>query len=182
MKLHERLLSIAEITALEDSFSLGVPSLGVAASALEDRWEQGVRDSETIVRLLFLRWYAGVEQEQHTGLSLAGPQPSSLVSELGGDENLLPEAQFCLGYMARFFPWAVGKLDEWEGRWRPLCLLATGASPESALFSDWNYFMGSAKDTEHLRTSLRKEVHARFHGRGEFGRYFHHVFSARLSD
>lgn len=142
-----------EITRIEDRYcKRGESSLGEAFEALRDRWEQGERDRETALRLLFLSWYTLAEPVWLTGL----PDSSDVfawfkrVSEhldetLGSDK----EYHFVLGYMATAYPWCCGDEAEWAKR-----------GPKHL------------KKVKSLESAVDPGI---FSGRGAYGQYFEHI-------
>ena len=165
-------LSLAEITGIETAFDLGAPTLGLAVRKLEERWEAGLRDEETRLRLAFLAWYGAESPQVEHGLEPPLPLPADL---LLGDEaraaGLSAEACFVTGYLAWFDPWAFAR-EGWEELHHEEHLRrATERDPESLLFANWRFLVGETTDPEGLRRHHDSEVHARFHGRGALGRF-----------
>ena len=76
--------SIAEIDILERAHNLGAKTLGDAADSLLLRWQSGLRDNETFIRLAFLCWYSRSEPNWYNGLSDILPSVDKLINELGG--------------------------------------------------------------------------------------------------
>ena len=58
---------IGKVEARYDGSS-GQPSLGEAYILLRQRWQEGARDLDTALRLMFLAWYANCEPSHLTGL------------------------------------------------------------------------------------------------------------------
>ena len=173
------LLSLAEITVLEDADALGGSTLSAAAEALHGRWQRGIRDSETLLRLLFLLWYNCADQGF---LSQAHSYPAAedLIEEAGGAEALPPDSLFVLGLLADLFPYCFGSEDEWRQKSKVFLQRAAEQEPHSRLLRNGAYFVGKADDTRDPRIYIEPEVHARFSGRGELGRYMHHMLTTLL--
>ena len=53
------MVELTEIDAIEAKYALpsGQPTLGEAYKLLCQRWQEGARDMETALRLMFLAWY-----------------------------------------------------------------------------------------------------------------------------
>lgn len=171
------LRSLAEVTAIEVAHRYGVPCLGRAAAELLRRWRHGVRDPETLIRLVFLTWYQRCQGLEPTGLDAELPTPESLIDEAGGEGALDPEARFLVGYMARLFPYAFGTEARWKARAEPLLADAAATMPTSVLFANWRIYHDKDAPTHGRRLRLNAEVHARFSGRGALGDYFVHVLT-----
>ena len=168
---------LAEITAIENAYLHGVPSLGHAAAELLRRWHHDLRDAETLIRLIFLAWYQRAEPTHLTGLGGELPSPDCLISEVGGDASLDVESRFVVGYLARLDPHAMGG-SNWEERAE--ALLTGAASSTSALFADWRIFFESSAPVRGRKLNLVAEVRARFAGRGAMGDYFVQVLTSAV--
>lgn len=175
----QRLLSLAEITALEDAHLLGGPTLGVAAGALLGRWRHGMRDAETLARLLFLIWYDCADQS-FLPETLQHPSAAELIGEAGGEAALPADTLFVLGFAANLFPYCFGAEAEWARRSRTLLERAAECEPQSRLLRNWPFLIREADDTRDPRIYIEAEIHARYCGRGELGRYMQHMLLTRL--
>jgi hypothetical protein len=112
-------MELGQITDIEDRYAGrdGKPTLGDAYSALLHRWESGETDRETVLRLMFLAWYACSEPTWLTGL----PENPAVNREvfrkafehLGGKKTDDPEVVFTVGLMASMFPYCCGDQTAW---------------------------------------------------------------------
>ncbi len=183
--MQDRILSIQEINEIERAYSHGgAPTLGFAASALLQRWRFGLKDEETLIRLVFLLWYRMTEPPYLTGLDkfeLKGVSVESLLADFGGEDHLSGEARF-VGAILGHGPYAygLGNEAEWQARSRRFFSEAAKMESCSLLFADWTYLIGESNDTRNLKTKIEKEIHARFHGRGYMGEYLKHMLSGML--
>jgi len=101
--------SLAEIQRVEDEYRRGVPALGRALRLLISRWQAGARDEKTVLRLLFLLWYAVAEPPYLTGLDevVGAPSFNSVFEQAGGEEGASPLVLFALSVMIDVYPNAV---------------------------------------------------------------------------
>ena len=147
--------TLEQIDEVEAKYSgqEGIPSLGLAFKMLRSRWQAGLRDRETTVRLMFLAWYCYAEPTFLTGLP-DNESTSALLLEtfesLGGTSSMDAEVCFVVGLMAQLFGIAFGEQSKWiatgaELKARAGCLNPKGFSPEY------------------------------FEGRGAYGDYFSHM-------
>lgn len=165
----QRLLSLSEITALEDAHPLGGSTLGVAAEALLWRWQHGMRDAETLARLLFLIWYDCADQ-RFLPETLRSPSAEELIVEAGGEAVLPADTLFVVGFLANLFPYCFGVQADWERMSRTFLERAAEREPQSRLLQNWSFFVGEADDTRDPRIYIEPEIHARYSGRGELSR------------
>lgn len=177
-----KLLSLAEISAIEEAYRLGGPCLGQAAAELLRRWEKNLRDTETLMRLVFLSWYQQCEPSHLTGLDEELPSAESLIEQAGGEAALGPEARFIVGYLASVFPWSVGREEYWKERAESLMAGAAAEEPESALFECWGYYAGKERELPKTRLQVNAEIHARFSGRGALGVYLEQVLTRSAAE
>lgn len=175
----QRLLSLSEITALEDAHQLGGSTLGVASEALLARWRHGMRDAETLARLLFLIWYDCADQS-FLPEPLQRPSVDELIGEAGGETALPADTLFIVGFVANLFPYCFGAEAEWERRSQVFLERAVEREPQSRLLRNWPFFIREADDTRDPRIYIEPEIHARYAGRGELGRYMQHMLLTRL--
>ena len=179
----DRILSIAEITQLENAYIVGAPTLGIAAAELLRRWRFGLKDEETLLRLIFLRWYSLTEPPFLTGLNEFADEVEveNVLDEFGGEDRLSGEGRFVIAVLGHG-AYAVGLGEEaaWHEKSRRYFLAALRDDPASRLFADWKYLIGEAKDTRNLKTKIEPEIHARFAGRGYMGEYLKHTLSGML--
>jgi hypothetical protein len=176
----EKILSLSEITEIEQAYKHGAPTLGAAAEALLRRWRHDLRDQETCVRLLFLIWYGCAEPPFLTGLEKELPSAQNIIDEIGGEGALPAETLFVLGVLASMFPYCFEGEAVWESKSRELLKRATELEPASRLFADWAFFVNEASSTMNLRTRIAPEIHARFNGRGALGEYMLHILTGVL--
>jgi hypothetical protein len=149
------MISLEEIAAVEEQYRGrdGKPSLGDAYSLLLSRWNEGARDRETSLRLMFLAWYALAEPTQLTGLSGSDDTRKVLLQtfeSLGGKDSIDPEFCFVAGYMASFLGWIFGNEAQWSAVGHSMLARARRLKP-------------GGLPPEH------------FEGRGAYGEYFAHV-------
>ena len=171
--------SIAEIDILEKAHTLGAPSLGIAAEALYVRWQAGLRDQETFIRLAFLSWYGRIEPTQLTGLVATLPSVDELIQSWGGLLHLCHESKYVLAALATEYPWCLGDELSWTQLAVQLPEEVSALEPTSVVYSDWRYIFGLQNEPRGLRKQLAAEFHARFHGRGYMGTYVCAVFGRR---
>lgn len=172
------LRSLAEITAIETAYRYGVPCLGRAAAELLLRWRHNLRDSETLIRLVFLAWFQRCEPPHLTGLQEELPTPEDLNHEAGGDSALDPEARFVVGYLATLFPYALGAGPHWEERAQALLADVAATVPTSLLFASWQILFDKDAPIQGRRLKLNAETRARFAGRGALGDYLVHAITS----
>jgi hypothetical protein len=172
--------SIAEIDVLERAHNLGAKTLGDAADSLLARWQSGMRDNETFIRLAFLCWYARSEPTWYNGLPDTLPRVDELIDELGGISSVSAESKFVLAALAIGFPWCLGEEKRWTYLANELPEAARILEPKSVVFSDWRYVFGLQEERKSLRHELCAEFHARFDGRGYMGIYLQSVLGNRF--
>jgi hypothetical protein len=179
--MQERVLSIAEIAQIEAGYTIGAPTLGFAAAALLARWQFGLRYEETLLRLVFLRWYSLIEPPFLTGLGDFGEtvDAETLITEFGGDASLSDEGRFIIGILGHG-PFAFGLGEEEAWRERARTFFRAAAVSGSMLFADWNFLIGEAKESLNLKSKIGLEIHARFYGRGYMGEYMVHILTGML--
>ena len=179
--MQKKILSLAEITEVERAYKYGVPSLGSAAEELLHRWRNNLKDEETFVRLVFLRWYSCSEPDWLTGLNKEIPLIENIIAEFGGENSLAAETLFILGVLGgNTFAFCFGEESTWREKCRGFLKRAAELEPTSQLFADWTYFVDESPSTKNLRTKITPEVHARFHGRGALGDYMEHILTSAL--
>lgn len=108
-----------EIDALEAQYRgpSGKPTLGRSYELLNERWQNGARDRETALRLLFLAWYSCSEPAHLTGLGAANPAPqliTDLFTNVGGEDAANEEVWFVVSIMAEVAPWCLGDEKYWQ--------------------------------------------------------------------
>ncbi|MBX3267366.1 MAG: hypothetical protein KF831_11735 [Acidobacteria bacterium] len=171
-------LSIQEINEIERGYSHGAPTLGFAANALLQRWQFGLRDEETLLRLIFFIWYRITEPTILTGLDKAKFDEVSveaLIENFGGEHSLSAEARFIIAILGHGpYAYGFGNEKKWHETSRRFFTDSVELSPESRLFSEWKYLIGEASDSRNMKTLIEKEIHARFVGRGYMGDYLVH--------
>ena len=174
--------SIAEIDILEQAHGVGAPSLGVAAFKLMERWNSGLKDNETFIRLSFLCWYSLSEPTWYNGLPMSTelPKIDNLINDLGGIKEIKPESKFILAALATGYPWCLGDENKWSNLATSLPVEAAHAEPSSFVFKNWQYVLGLTKERNDLKIKIKEEFHARFHGRGYMGIYLCSIFGGKL--
>jgi hypothetical protein len=182
--MQDKILSIQEINEIERGYSHGVPTLGFAAKALLQRWQLGIKDEETLVRLIFLLWYRMTEPVFLTGLDefkVNDISVESLMHDSGREIGLSGEARFVVAVLGHgAYAFGLGSEVEWHGRSRRFFAEAAEMESQSLLFADWMYLIGEAEDSKNLKTKIEREIHARFNGRGYMGEYLTRVLSGML--
>jgi len=179
--MQKKILSLAEINEIERANKHGVPSLGLAAEELLHRWRNNLKDEETCIRLLFLRWYSCSEPDWLTGLNKEIPSVENIIAEFGGESSLAAETLFVLGILGgNTFAFCFGEESIWREKCRGFLKRSTELEPTSQLFADWAYFVDESPSTKNLRTKITPEVHARFNGRGTLGEYMEHILMSAL--
>jgi hypothetical protein len=131
----------------------GQASLGEAYALLRQRWQEGARDLETALRLMFLAWYTNCEPIHLTGLPADEPTTplfNEIFDQVDGPGCTDPQFYFVVGFMAELFPWACGDEKVWAERARTC----------KARYEQLGGPKFNAED---------------FAGRGAFGSYFAHM-------
>lgn len=168
--MRDRILSLAEITLLEQSLALDAPVFGAVLQALNARWQVPLRDTETATRLLFYIHEGQTMQPQYTGITAADlPPATQVLAEAGGEEALPADALFGLALLLAWQAWPFGDEREWGATAQRWAEAATRREPESRLFREWPYFFGEESDTRGPKIYIAPKIHARYHGRGAFG-------------
>lgn len=182
--MQNNILSVQEINEIERGYSHGAPTLGFAANALLQRWQFGLKDEETLIRLIFLLWYRMTEPSLFTGLDKFRSEDisvESLLSDFGNENRLSGETRFIVAVLGHgAYAFGLGNEVEWRTKSRRYFANAANLEPQSFLFADWTYLIEESKDTRNLKTSIEKEIHARFAGRGYMGDYLEHVLSGMI--
>lgn len=179
--MQKKILSLAEINEIERAYKHGVPSLGLAAEEFLHRWRNNLKDEETFVRLIFLRWYSCSEPGWLTGLNKEIPSVETIIAEFGGENSLKAETLFILGVLGgNTFAFCFGEESVWRAKCRGFLKRATELEPTSSLFADWAYFVDESSSTKNLKTKINPEIHARFNGRGALGDYMEHILTITL--
>lgn len=184
--MQKKILSISEITDIERAYKHGVPSLGIAAEELLHRWRNNLRDEETCIRLIFLRWYSCSEPIWLTGLEMETPLIQSaliqsVIDEFGGEDSLSAETLFVLGFLGgTLYAFCFGDESIWQKKCKGFLKRATEIESTSQLFADWAYFVDESSTTKNLRTKIAIEIHARFNGRGALGDYMELILTSFL--
>jgi hypothetical protein len=175
--------SLADITILEKAYECGARSLGDAALALKARWDAGLRDQETFIRLAFLCWYSQSEPGYLTGLDETEGLPSveDLYSIYGGAAALEPDSLFVLALLSHGYAFCCGDEATWQSRSGELFTLAAERAPFSSVTTNWRYLLGLTEQPEGLRKDIDPELHARFSGRGYMGSYVLHICTVSRS-
>ncbi len=147
------MLDLDAITAIEERYTRHWEhTLGEAFGALRERWENGARDDETALRLLFLAWYSCAEPPGLTGLACesASDLTSELWTHFGGAQSGSSEFLLSMAVYIEVAPYCLGPEALWTSRGRGL------------------------RERAH---ELRPSGHdpALFEGRGAFGHYMAHM-------
>ena len=129
--------------------------------------------------MLFLIGYDCADQG-FLAETLRHPSAEELIEEAGGDAALPADTLFVVGFVAKLFPYCFGVEAEWERRSRAFLERAAESEPQSRLLRNWPYFVREADDTRDPRIYIESEIHARYSGRGELGRYMQHMLRTRL--
>lgn len=176
--------SLEDIAVLEKAYECGAKSLGTAAIALKARWDAGLRDQETFIRLAFLSWYSQSEPGYLTGLDQAQGLPTvdDLYASYGGSSALEPDSMFVLGLISHGYAFCCGDESTWQRRSEELFELAASRSPSSHVLTNWRFLLGLSNDPNGLRKSIAPELHARFSGRGYMGTYVLHFCNPERGD
>ncbi len=170
------MLSLSQITQIEEADALGAKTLGVALDQLMLRWDSGLTDDETFIRVLFLKWYSLCEPNWYNGLP--DSQEISIENFIEGKGKLSSfqlEHQFIIGVLANSFPWCFGDEEKWKNISQELLSETQRLGASSPVFSNSKYLLGQAKEVNGLRKNIFPELRARFYGRGEMGRYLLHI-------
>lgn len=176
----EKILSLAEISAIEQAYEHGVPSLGRAEAELLRRWRHRLRDTETAIRLIFLHWLSCAEPHAPTGLEAEIQKADFVLAELGGVSGLPAEGLFALGILADLRPDSMGEETAWRSRSRDFLRCAAELEPSSRLFRAWPFLVGDVTEPPLGVPLLAAEIHARFDGRGAFGAYLKRALTSRV--
>ena len=181
MSMQKKILSLSEINEIEQANKHGVPSLGLAAEELLHRWRNNLKDEETCVRLIFLRWYSCSEPIWLTGLDKEIPSVETIIGEFGGENSLSAETLFIVGFLgSSLYAFCFGEESVWQEKCKCFLKRAAELEPNSQLFTDWTYFVSESSSTKNLRTKIKSEIHARFNGRGALGEYMEHILTKFL--
>lgn len=128
-------------------------AFGEAFSFLMRRWQAGMRDEETAVRLLFFCWLSAIEPPYLTELPDVSPLFAEIFEQAGGENHATTLILFAVGVMAEMFPWAIGAEAAWAER---------------------------AQRLKHKAKELQPNIdEASFNNFGEAGRYFRHIMRPR---
>ena len=136
------------------------------------RWSSGLKDDETFIRLLFLKWYSLCEPNWYNGL----PETQEIsieefIAEKGELYSFQLEHKFIIGVLANSFPWCFGEEKKWKNISEELLSEIQKTGVFSSVFSNSNYLLGRTKEVNGLRKNISTELNARFHGRGQMGNY-----------
>ena len=141
--MQKKIPSLAEINEIERAYKHGVPSLGLAAEELLHRWRNDLRDEETCVRLIFLRWYSCSEPVWLTGLEieiwLTGLEKEmlsieSIIAEFGGENSLAAETLFIFGFLgSNLFAFCFGEESVWQKKCKEFLKRAAELEPTPEL-------------------------------------------------
>lgn len=111
------MISLEEIARIEAAGKPGDGTPGRVYSLLKQRWQEGARDRETGLSLMFWAWVACAEFN-NAGFEDGWETTSALFREvfqyLGGESSNDPEVLFAAGYWASFQPECIGDSVEWR--------------------------------------------------------------------
>jgi len=173
--------SLSEITIIELADEYGAAALGVALSALQERWNAGLRDDETFIRLLFLRWYSISEPTTHNGLLESKLNwVEELINAKGNLNDFSPELKFIIATLSYNFFWCFGDDKKWENISPKLFEEVAKQDKSSNVFSNWRYLLELTDEINDLRKNIGPELHARFDGRGSMGSYLLNILGRRV--
>ena len=170
------MLSLSEISVIEEANSFGCEGLGVALDKLLERWNYGLTDNETFIRIVFLKWYSISEPNWYNGLP--DKLEISLEDFIKQRSNNLPlngEEKFIIGVLSHNFAWCFGDENKWKEK--AIELLVDASVEDSLVFSNWKYLLAISDEVNGLRKNINTELHARFNGRGEMGHYLLHILN-----
>jgi hypothetical protein len=178
-----KLASINLIREIEHAYTVGgCPTLGKALHLLLERLNNNICDSETLGRALFLSWYSSCEPVDLTGLSSRDyPSPEVLLLQYS-QVYLDADIEFMMGLIAYYFPDCFGDENKWQKDFKLFFVNALAKSPSSDLFNSWKYFIGEVSQFAGSKTALKREIVARFDGRGYMGDYITHRLITQLND
>ena len=93
------MLSLSEISIIEEADLLRVQGLGVALDELLERWNHGLRDDETFIRIVFLKWYSITEPTWCNGLpnDSSAESLADFIEKRMNSSYLTSEAKFIIG-------------------------------------------------------------------------------------
>lgn len=168
--MDKKILSLSEISRVEDAVALGAPAFEFVVQALLDRWAVPLRDTETTARLLYVLYHAltepAVPQRQ---LAIPVPQLAHVLQQAGGEEKLPPDTLFAFGVLMQWQAWPFGDEAAWKEIGRRWTQLSAALEPDSRLFREWEFFLGDVPTTTGPKIYIRPEVNGRYSGRGMFG-------------
>ena len=100
---------------------------------LKSGWQNGNRDRENTLHLLFLAWMHWAEPDFLTGLTDdedANELWRAIYDDFGGEAASDAEFLFVASLMADIFPWALGDVAEWETRAKRMAARSLELKPE----------------------------------------------------
>jgi len=157
--MQDPILSIQEINEIERAYLHGAPTLGFAGNALFQRWEFGLRDEETLIRIIFLLWYRMTEPLFLTGLDKFRAEDVSvdgLIRDFGGEIRLSGETRFIVAVLGHgSYAYGLGSEAEWQEKSRRFFAAAAEMESHSFLLSDWMFLIGESKDSKNLKTKTK---------------------------
>jgi hypothetical protein len=125
-------------------------TLGDAFIAMRYLWQQGNRDRELGLHLMFLAWYINLEPEHLTGRDRARLPDNDLLGSFDAVYSYFApyidrdaEMLYVVGLMANLASWCLGNMDAWEHRSRQFRIAYRRLAPEGippATFSGRGYF------------------------------------------
>lgn len=99
----------------------GEPTLSAAYTVLVRHWQEGNRDRDVGLHLMFLAWYLMVEPPYLTGLDGSSQVANGLRAQFNEVYAHFAEAQkddaeflYTVGLMAQVSPWSLGDESEWS--------------------------------------------------------------------
>lgn len=108
--------TIDKITQLEiDGYFNSTDAMCEAFAHLIERWDEGGRDRETMLRLLFLIWYNCADQCFEPS-PRSHPSFQEVFEALGVGDSEDAELLYAAGVMADVAPWCCGDEKTWKKR------------------------------------------------------------------
>ena len=176
--------SLDDINDIEQAFSVSAkPNAAVtgglmpAVALYEGRYFRGASDKETVLRLLFLYWYALAEPPYITGLDGVS-EPALRFTQLfeKAEPKYQHDAEFCwiLGYLLSLDPFFFGNEEKWRDKSKALLARAFQLEPTDPIIQlVRTKALNAVHSVSDGSTSERVQLllSARFTNRGYMGIY-----------
>jgi hypothetical protein len=176
--------SLDEINEIEQAFSRSkLPSSTItgglmpAITAYEERYTLGENDKETVLRLLFLYWYALVEPPYITGLDDVCEPAVRFVTLFEESESKYQgdfEFSLIVGYLLSLAPFLFGDQEKWEDKSSELLARAAHLEPTNPIIDAVKRDIHPASEA-FLKAFSDKSIQSlfkdRFSNRGYMGVY-----------